>query len=239
MGVVIPVLNEVDRLKSLLESMIKLNHAADEIVIVDGGSNDGTVEMARTLQNKTGEPIIVVESGRGRGNQVVLGIEYLKSEVVLVLHADKSLEGEIIQKVQLAMANPVYVGGAVGSRFEMQWGFQAIIYVLNVFRARIMGVSFGDQGQFFRRCLYLEQKWDLKMPLMEDVELSLCMYNTPGKIAYLGGGITSSVRRWQRRNRIKNSLEIIGFVFYYCFLRRFQGKVNTRMLYEKYYGDEP
>ena len=71
---------------------------------------------------------------------------------------------------------------------------------------------------------------------MEDVELSILLNNVSGKTCYLGGGLISSVRRWQKKNRFMNSIQIIKLVLSYCLMRRIKIKVDTREMYESYYG---
>jgi len=230
LGVVIPVLNEESNLRGLLREIELLEEQPEEMVIVDGGSSDRTLEVAKEFG------IRVVNSPKGRGNQIQRGVEQCLSEAVLILHADCRMEVEVIAKVKEGLLDPEVLGGCVGSRFESPSCGQWIIQFLNIFRARILGMSFGDQGQFFRTRFIKEGKWDLSMPLMEDVELSLCFWQTPGVVLYLGGGLVSSVRRWKKSNRFLNALGIIHLVLLYCIKRKIQGRVDTRRLYERYYG---
>ena len=133
------------------------------------------------------------------------------------------------------MNNKEIIGGCVGSIFESLDKGQWIIHFLNVFRARVMQISFGDQGQFFRHSVWVKEQWKLEMPLMEDVELSILLNNASGKTCYLGGGLISSVRRWQSKNRFINAIHIIRLVMTYCLIRRVKSKVDTAVMYKSYY----
>jgi len=230
LGIVIPHYNDEANLKLLLEDLQSTTLSANEVVVVDAGDSVKLEELCSS------HGALLIGSRLGRGYQVSAGIEELSSDLVLILHADKRLDSDVLERIVRLMQNPEIIGGCIGSRFQSMKSGQWLITLLNVIRARLMGVPFGDQGQFFRRSLYFENNWDLKMPLMEDVELSLLLWNSRGKVSYLGGGIHSSTRRWQQKNRLKNALEIVYFVFLYCGLRRFQGKVDTSKLYEKYYN---
>ena len=229
LSIIIPVLNEEVNLEILLKQIKNLKHQPLEIIVVDGGSSDHSVQVARNAE------VTVFTGLRGRGRQIVQGVQRSKGEGVLVLHADCRIEVDVVRGVCEALKETEVLGGCIGNRYDEPKGGQWIIYILNVFRARVLGMSFGDQGQFFRSEMIKTKRWNLEMPLMEDVELSLCFWETPGTVAYLGGGVVSSVRRWKGSNRLYNAMEIIGFVFLYCFLRRIKGRVETESLYRKYY----
>ena len=64
-----------------------------------------------------------------------------------------------------------------------------------------MRISFGDQGQFFRRSLWVEGQWELEIPLTETLRYQFYRIMLSGKICYLSGGLISSIRRWQSKNR--------------------------------------
>tara|TARA_Y100000589_G_scaffold131573_2_gene125360 strand:+ start:397 stop:2370 length:1974 start_codon:yes stop_codon:yes gene_type:complete len=230
LSILIPILNEEQNLKKLLPQLKSQMSKNDEIIIVDGGSTDQSVNVALNSM------VRVVNSPRGRGYQITKGMRFASNPVVLILHADQQLENNILRRVGQAMNNEEINGGCIGSVFESLDRGQWIIHILNVIRARIMKISFGDQGQFFRRSLWKREQWSLDMPLMEDVELSILLNNLTGRVCYLGGGLISSVRRWQEKNRVLNAIEIIKFVLTYCLLRRFTKEVDTWSMYKRYYG---
>jgi hypothetical protein len=229
-SIIIPALNEEKNLRLLLNDLKALKDAADEVIVIDGGSKDGTLDIARR------GGAIVSSSPRGRGLQICQGIEQSRSEVCLILHADIRVEKEIIKDIRICMAGENSLGGCLGNRYESMRGGQWIIHSLNLIRAKFLGMSFGDQGQFFLRKSMQEGNWDLNLPIMEDVELSLCLLNHPSNKFFLFGGLVSSVRRWEKSNRLKNALQIIFLVLSYCLRRKLSGKVDTQALYEKYYG---
>ncbi len=200
------------------------------MLVVDGGSKDTTVATARLGGAK------VFDSPRGRGLQIISGVRHSRFEVCLVLHADVRVEREIIGLVRNCMAEENSIGGALGNRYESIRSGQWVIHSLNFIRAKFLGMSFGDQGQFFSKNALEKGGWDLNMPIMEDVELSLCLLNTPGKTFFLNGGLISSVRRWEKSNRLKNALQIISLVFCYCLQKKLYAKVDTQSFYQQYYS---
>lgn len=230
LSIIIPVLNEGVRLQSILDQLKLQIHPLDEIIVVDGGSKDDSIEVAIRSQ------VQLVQSQKGRGFQISKGIVIAKNPVILILHADQKIDNTVLAKVRQAMLNETFIGGCVGATFDDLSRGQWIINFLNIFRARCMGMSFGDQGQFFRTSHFRDEEWNLEMPLMEDVELAIQLWNKIGKICYLNGGLTTSVRRWQKISRVRNALQIIMLVIQYCLIRKLYGKVDTRRLYEKYYG---
>ena len=84
-SVIMPVLNEADRVEAAIQSVCSEPKVA-EIIVVDGGSRDATCECARQAD------AIVISGPRGRGQQVCAGLELATGDVILVLHADTTLE---------------------------------------------------------------------------------------------------------------------------------------------------
>ena len=232
MGVIIPVLNEAENVEGIVADLKYQSIAPKQIMIVDGGSSDRTVELFEALGLE-----VISCSTKGRGNQLYAGLEKLTTDVVLVLHADKRLDKSLVEKVaKVCSADESLVGGAVGAHFVSKSFKYRVIEFLNNLRMIISGISFGDQGQFFRRKLVLEKDCLKRIPLMEDVELAMHLQNH-GKVRKLDGGLNVSVRRWQHKPVWKNALQIFFLLFKYLFLRRLSKSINTQKFYEDYYSD--
>ncbi|PCJ18410.1 MAG: hypothetical protein COB02_10965 [Candidatus Cloacimonadota bacterium] len=228
-SVIIPEYNDHKNLKIILNQLQNLEVIADEVIVAHAGESKESFFICENFN------VNILDCEKGRGNQIVQAIDNTKHEIILILHCDTSLNGEIISQVLYAMQQEENIGGCLGSSFEGSLDGQWFITFLNRVRARFLGISFGDQGQFFRRSVYINDEWDLKMPLMEDVELSLQLLKSKGRVLFLGNGLKSSIRRWQNKSRLKNAILIIRLVFIYCFKRRFQQKVDTKKLYQEYY----
>jgi glycosyltransferase involved in cell wall biosynthesis len=200
----------------------------DELIVVDGGSTDGTCDIASRL----GATVISTE--RGRGRQIAAGVAAARSDVVLVLHADSEVPPDIGSRIYAALnARPEAIGGAVGQRFDPDALGLDVIECLNEVRALFIGLSFGDQGQFFRRAAVMADGGFPPLPLMEDVELSLRL-RAAGPTVYLGDGLVCSGRRWRRENWLKRCATVIAMTAMYLLQRR-KGSDVAEDFYEKYY----
>ncbi len=228
-SVVIPTLNDDSELRKLLADLLKLKYQPDEIIIVDANSSDLTSEVAKEYKAK-----LILSEIKGRGQQIKIGVKKARSDIILVLHADIGIEDEIVQIVSMQMAEKNAPGGAIGSRFDSDTNKMKPIEFLNRWRASVLGLSFGDQGQFFWRDKAINGKWIQNLPIMEDLELSLQMRKN-GKPQWLNGGLVSSTRNWDSKNRVFNSMKLICFIISYLIMRHFNKQYITQKIYQWYY----
>jgi GT2 family glycosyltransferase len=141
--------------------------------------------------------------------QIREAVQRATGDVVLVLHADCIAEKRVFSNILEALATQEYaVGGAVSMRFASKGLKSRILAGLNNLRARLTGISFGDQAQFFRRAVMENVGGFPAMMLMEDVELSLRL-KPQGRLLFLNSRITVSGRRWQGRGFSKNLLTVL------------------------------
>lgn len=228
---VVPVLNEEHRIAACLTAIQNMRPRIDEIIVCDGGSNDGTVAVAREQGAQ------IVTSASGRGVQIAAGVAVARCDVVLVVHADCvcdcAVGGRILHHLEM---NPDVVGGAVGQRFMVSNAKLLVIEMLNDARAGLGGAGFGDQGQFFRVAALPQIGGFPAYPLMEDVEMSLRM-RAAGRTALLGGGVHNSARQWTNGFASRVRL-ILKLVLIFQFNRLFRRDV-TQALYEQYYNRKP
>jgi len=189
LSVVVPTLDEAEALPATLA------HARQpgvrELIVVDGGSHDGTLAVARALADR------VLEAARGRAQQMNAGAAAACGDVLLFLHADTRLPAGYAQAVAGALADPAVVGG----RFDVQLDAAGLTYRalgrLISLRSRLTRVATGDQAIFVRRAVFERLGGYPLVPLMEDVALSRALKRA-GRIACLGEAVTTSARRWQR-----------------------------------------
>ncbi len=231
-SVVVPTFNERLAIESCLESVARQSRTPREVVVADGGSDDGTVEYVKS------QPTVkLVRCGAGRGVQIRAAMEHVQSDVVLVVHADAQLERDALARVRDSLIrHPDAAGGALGAAFHDRRITYRFIELLNNLRARLAGISFGDQGQFFRTEALPEGFPDYV--LMEDVELAFRMKQA-GTTLFLGGGVRSSVRRWERKVFAKNFVRVVHLTALFVVMRRV-GLVRDqcRSFYRRYYGRE-
>jgi rSAM/selenodomain-associated transferase 2 len=228
LAVVVPTLNESRMLSNCLFSVARMSPRPNELIVVDGGSIDGTREIA------VRSGATVVSSEPGRGHQIAAGVASARSEVVLVLHADSEVIPDTGSRIFAALNNRAEaVGGAVGQKFDHDAPSLCVIECLNEIRAVLLGLPFGDQGQFFRRGAIMAGGGFPNLPLMEDVELSLRL-RTAGPMLYLGNGLVCSDRRWRQENWLKRFVTVMAITAIYR-LRRRKGAQIADILYRRYY----
>jgi rSAM/selenodomain-associated transferase 2 len=188
LSVVIPTLNEAANIGSLLEHLLSTPGVA-EIVVADGGSMDGTVELVWP-------PVCLVRSEPGRGMQLRAGAQRATGDVLLFLHADVLPPLDVA--VQIADAIKVgYVGGNFRLRYPQGGALGRWLKTLApVYRA--LGRYYGDSGLFARRDVYEECGGIPWVPIMEDI-IFVRRMERMGPTAYLPGPIVSAARRWKGR----------------------------------------
>lgn len=176
-----------------------------------------------------------IYSQKGRGYQIAAGVAVAKGDAILVLHSDCFCDTDLIDKILTALnSNRTSAGGAVGQLFQSQKIPTILIECLNEFRVIFFRQSFGDQGQFFRKAFIDHIGSYPRQALMEDVEMSE-LIESQGNPIYLGGGIYSSARTWEKENWFQRVRKILSFVFLYRVNKLF-GKNISENLYKKYYS---
>ncbi|MFH1153857.1 MAG: glycosyltransferase [Pseudomonadota bacterium] len=238
-SVVIPTLNEEKTILACLKAVLSAPEVI-EVVVVDGGSCDATLDVARRAGARCLCVDTPVDSGGGRGGQIRAGLALATGDVVAVVHADACVPSRIFRAMIRALnTGRSVIGGAVGCRFDTSGYDRAtrircrVIDVLNHIRVLVSGISFGDQVQFFRREPVIRYGVFPAIPLMEDVELALRLRSL-GRQVYLNGKVLVSPRRWQRKGAA-NAFLVAGLFFLYLF-QRSRNLSDPMFFYRCYYG---
>ena len=190
-SIIIPTLNESLLLQRLLCDLNKIIDSQVEIIVVDGGSNDNTLEIA----SKYAHQVFVTE--QGRATQMNYGAAFAKGEVLFFLHADSMLTTNAFQKLKEIVKESLYVGGAFRLQIDSNKLLLSIISQVVNLRSRFFHLVYGDQGIFVRKKNFLEIGKFLITPLMEDVEF-YGRLRASGKTVILNEKILTSARRWEK-----------------------------------------
>ncbi len=192
-SIVIPVLNESDRIDQIIAHVRALDHTSEvEIIVVDG---DGT---GNTLHSITHKNITGVISRPGRGPQMNAGAAHATGEIILFLHADTELPGNGLAMASAAMENPTYKAGAFALGINAKGLLFRAIEWGSFLRAHISRVPFGDQAIFMRRDYFLEIGGYRDIPIMEDVDLMARIRSKGHTIVLIPAKVRTSARRWQK-----------------------------------------
>ncbi|WP_200880579.1 TIGR04283 family arsenosugar biosynthesis glycosyltransferase [Clostridium drakei] len=196
-SIIIPVLNEE---KNIEKSLIQFNRLKGdkEIIVVDGGSNDNTRQIAKRFAK-------VVLSEKGRANQMNKGAAKTRGNILWFVHLDSIISEASIEKIQLAI-DEKYVGGGFSLKFyDYDTLFMKYISTTSNLRAKYLGLYFGDQGIFIRRDVFEGIGGYPRQEIMEDWELSLLMKKM-GKLKLINTTIGTSARRFKNGGQLKTHL---------------------------------
>ncbi len=194
-AIVMPALNEERALAEHLPHALSL---ADELVVSDGGSTDGTRELAERLGAR------VVRGAPGRGGQLNRGAAAVRdADVLLFLHADTTLTEDAREQIERALGtNAQLEGGAFFVRFAEPNGALALGSKIVNLRTRWTRLPLGDQGQFVRRETFEEMGGFRDWPILEDLDFALRLRRRK-KMILLAGPISTSGRRYLERGITK------------------------------------
>jgi rSAM/selenodomain-associated transferase 2 len=196
LSIIIPVLNEGDNVVAALDALADLRALGVEVIVVDGGSRDATVQRARLRADR------VLSAPRGRARQMNAGAEKAVGEVLLFLHADTRLP----DAAELVLLNGLERSGRAWGRFDVSIAGKqpllALVARLMNARSRLTGIATGDQAIFVRRDDFAAAGAFREIPLMEDVALSKRLKRI-ARPACLRERVVTSGRRWERRGTLR------------------------------------
>jgi rSAM/selenodomain-associated transferase 2 len=202
-SVVIPALDEAGRIGDCIRSAREAG--AGEVIVVDGGSADGTPDAAQAADR-------VLSSARGRAAQMNAGAAAATGDFICFLHADTRLPAGGCEAVRAAFRDAGVAGGAFSAALAPspdagRWarGVLGLVQAMIGVRARLFRTYTGDQAIFIRRSLFERIGGYERVALMEDVQLSAAMRRA-GKTVLLPERATTSARRWESRGPLRTVL---------------------------------
>jgi len=212
--VVIPTWNEAATLPSCVTSIAgEAKHV--EIVVVDGGSDDGTPEVASSLGGR-----VLISPRRQRAAQLNLGGQHARGEVLLFLHADTFLPRGWRQVLERVLrSDPTIVGGAFSRRFDGSSTWLAATCRLADWRGRWLGQFFGDQAMFVRADTFRALGGFRPLDRCEDLDFSLRLREA-GRTCLLKPPVVSSARRFAPRGPVRQTFADLVTVIKFLARRR-------------------
>jgi rSAM/selenodomain-associated transferase 2 len=186
LSIVVPALNEAPRIRAALEALAPLRARGHEVIVVDGGSSDGTAQLAAGWCDQ------VIFSSKGRAVQMNAGARVASGDALLFLHADTRLPPDF--------AIPdASLWGRFDVRIEARHPLLKVVAWTMNLRSRLTGIATGDQAIFVRRDAFPGFP---EIPLMEDVEFCRQMKRFAAPTC-LRETVLTSGRRWESRGVLR------------------------------------
>lgn len=190
LSIIVPTLNEAAGIGAALGALAPLRGRGHELIVVDGGSTDATVALARSHADR------VLETARGRARQMNAGAHAARGEIVLFLHADTRLPAGADGLIGRALEAPGRAWGRFDVRIVGRHRLLAVIGAAMNLRSRITGIATGDQAIFVRRAAFEAVGGYPDIALMEDVALSRALLRV-SRPARVRERVATSGRRWE------------------------------------------
>jgi len=192
--VIIPALNEEREIAGTI-ACVRDMEGVSEVIVVDGGSQDGTVGIARTMG------AVVVECERGRGRQMHAGALAGGGEVLWFVHADTRPESDATRQMVAALGDASVAGGNCTLAFDGEtWGARLLNAVQPLMK--LLGVYYGDSTIFVRRAVYCAAGGCRPYPLFEDSDL-IQRIRGLGRFVSLEARVVTSSRRFEQRGFLR------------------------------------
>jgi rSAM/selenodomain-associated transferase 2 len=206
-SIVMPVLNEAAGIEAALRALTPYRARGVEVVVIDGGSGDGTAELARPLADR------VLSAPRGRAAQMNAGAAAATGDALLFLHADTRLPDDADRLVLDGLKHRQW------GRFEVRFdggGWLRLVSTMMNARSRLTGIATGDQAMFMTRAAFEQADGFPAIALMEDVALSARLKRI-GRPLCVAARVTTSGGRWRQRGLWRTILLMWGLRLRYFF----------------------
>jgi rSAM/selenodomain-associated transferase 2 len=211
LSVIVPALNEAEHIDRVLDhALAPASIRPEQILVVDGGSSDGTPDLARRR-------VPVLECARGRAHQMNAGALWSTGEWLLFCHADTLLPPNYPYAIQGALKDRLVVGGGFSPRYQPASPWLNLTELL--LRLPTSKLLFGDSGLFVRRTVFEAVGGFPEVPLMEELELVGALA-AHGRLLRLPEQVITSSRRFMERGVLRQLLSDIRLLIDFHLLGR-------------------
>ncbi|MGD0291024.1 MAG: TIGR04283 family arsenosugar biosynthesis glycosyltransferase [Candidatus Binataceae bacterium] len=198
--VIVPMLNEEGAIAATLGAL-RIGAPAAEIIVVDGGSSDRSVEIARPGCDK------LLEGPRGRARQMNAGASQVAGEAIAFVHADTIVPPTFACDIEAALADGLVVGGRFDLAFDVRDRALDLVAAMISLRSRVVRSATGDQAIFVRREVFERLGGYANIELCEDVDFARRMRRA-GRVACLQVRVITSSRRWRRDGVVRTIVKM-------------------------------
>jgi rSAM/selenodomain-associated transferase 2 len=210
LSIIIPVLNEGERIAALLDGLAGMRALGTEVIVVDGGSRDATIQRARLRADQ------VISAPRGRAVQMNAGSAKATGDMLLFLHADTQLPRHADHVVLSGLERSSRAWGRFDVKIEGQHPLLLVVGFLMNLRSRLTGIATGDQAIFARRDAFQAAGGFPEIPLMEDIALCKRLKRISRPLC-ISEHVVTSGRRWEQNGVLATMMLMWRLRFAYFF----------------------
>lgn len=200
-SIITPVLNEEGYVKQFLAHHGTLE-GDFELIIVDGGSRDGTIGEIERYGGGFGNRLRLLEADRGRANQMNMGARNAQGDILLFLHVDCLIQKDSLRLIESVINERKVIGGGFMQAFSNPDMFLKIQSSFGNLRVRLTKTFYGDCGIFLRKDVFGEMEGFDNIPFLEDVELCR-RAKKYGRLVRIDRYILTSPRRYLSKGRLR------------------------------------
>lgn len=198
-SIVMPVLDEAERVVPALAALQPWRQAGDEVLVVDGGSRDGTRQLALALADR------VLDAPPGRARQMNAGAAEATGDLLLFLHVDTRLPDRARDRILATCAGSGPVWGRFDVRLSGRHPLLRLVERGMNWRSSCTGIATGDQAIFMHQSLFRTVGGYAPIPLMEDVDISGRLSGRTWPVRIKDPAVSDS-RRWERDGILRTVL---------------------------------